>query len=197
MPSLLWNTPFLLAAKHSHNMMLPLPCFTAGMVLWSLQGSTFSFFFFPNMKRTILTNECSLSVIMCICTVAFFLAVWLFSIFLGIIILSYGFSSIFRWSLDVLASFVSGTQKPSASWMVWWLYGADESQRYPKINQTWEGEQLFWFSHDALQWGPCVWRHNYLKIHPQVCLRLTQMESVSLSEASHAKTPSCGILQVF
>ena len=41
-PSILWSAPVPLEAKHPHNMMHPPPCFTVGMVFFSLQASHFS-----------------------------------------------------------------------------------------------------------------------------------------------------------
>ena len=40
-PSILGSAPVPPAAKHPHNMMLPSPCFTVGMVFFSLQASLF------------------------------------------------------------------------------------------------------------------------------------------------------------
>ena len=41
-PSILWSAPVPPAAKHPHNMMLPPPWFTVGMVIFGLQASPFS-----------------------------------------------------------------------------------------------------------------------------------------------------------
>ena len=41
MPSILWSAPVPPAAKHPHNIMLPPPCFTVGMVFFGLQAFPF------------------------------------------------------------------------------------------------------------------------------------------------------------
>ena len=42
MPSILWSAPVPPAAKHPYNMMLPPPCFTVGILFFSLQHPPFS-----------------------------------------------------------------------------------------------------------------------------------------------------------
>ena len=43
LPSILWSAPVPPAAKHPHNMMLPPPCHTVGMVFYGILASPFYF----------------------------------------------------------------------------------------------------------------------------------------------------------
>ena len=73
MPSILWSAPVPPASKHPHNMMLPPPCFTVGMVFCRLQASpvflqTYRWSLWPNSsifvssdQRTIFQKVRSLS----------------------------------------------------------------------------------------------------------------------------------------
>jgi hypothetical protein len=62
MPSILRSAPVPPAAKHPHNMMLPLMCFTFGMVFFGLAKQFYISFIRPediSPKSTIFVPMCS------------------------------------------------------------------------------------------------------------------------------------------